>query len=82
MALRCARGALGAVPIRDGRRTVQLTAAGGLVYFFDPGAALSSAARCAQLVAHAATLAEANRILLDEGIATELDWEASQPPPV
>jgi hypothetical protein len=81
MALRCARGVLGATPIRDGRRTVQLTAAGGLVFFFDPIVAFGSAARCAQLVAQAGSLAQANAILLGHGIATELEWEASQPPP-
>jgi hypothetical protein len=80
MALRCARGALGAVPIRDGRRTVQLTAAGGLVFFFDPLVALRSAARCAQLVRDAGSLEEANAILRGDGIATELDWESAQPP--
>lgn len=80
MGLRCARGALGSVPIRDGRRTVQLTSIGGLVFFFDPLAALHSAARCARLVADAASLDEANEILLGHGIATELDWESAQPP--
>jgi hypothetical protein len=81
MALRCARGVLGPTPIRDGRRTVQLTAAGGLVFFFDPLVAIESAARCARLVARAGSLQEANDILLAEGIPTELDWEAAQPPP-
>ena len=81
MALRCARGVLGATPIRGGRRTVQLTAAGGLVFFFDPLVAFGSAARCAQLVAPAGSLTEANAILIGHGIATELEWEASQPPP-
>jgi hypothetical protein len=81
MALRCARGGLGSVPIRDGRRTVQLTSIGGLVFFFDPLAALGSAARCAQLVAEAGSLEEANGILLGHGIVTELDWESAQPPP-
>ncbi|HWC26170.1 MAG TPA: DUF1152 domain-containing protein, partial [Solirubrobacteraceae bacterium] len=33
MALRCARGVVGAGAIRGGRRTVQLTVAGGLVFF-------------------------------------------------
>lgn len=78
MALRCARGALGATPIRGGRRTVQLTAAGGLVLFFDPEIAIASAARCARLVAGAGSLADANAILLGAGIATELEWEASR----
>ncbi|MEA2193930.1 MAG: hypothetical protein QOG42_364 [Solirubrobacteraceae bacterium] len=81
MALRCARGGLGSVPIRDGRRTVQLTSAGGLVFFFYPRAALRSAARCARLVADAESLEEANAILLGRGIVTELDWEPAQPPP-
>ena len=35
MALRCAGGDVGSVPIRDGRRMVQLTGAGGLVFFSD-----------------------------------------------
>ncbi len=81
MGLRCARGGLGSVPIRDGRRTVQLTSIGGLVFFFDPVVALGSAARCAALVADAGSLDEANAILAARGIATELDWEAAQPPP-
>lgn len=81
MALRCARGAVGTAPIREGRRTVELTLAGGLVSFFDPLVALRSAARCAQLVEPAASLEEANEILRGRGIATELDWESAQPPP-
>jgi len=81
MGLRCARGGLGSVAIRDGRRTVQLTSSGGLLYFFDPLAAFRSAARCAQLVAGAESLGEANDILLGHGIVTELDWESAQPPP-
>jgi hypothetical protein len=72
MALRCARGAVGTVPIRDGRRTVQLTAAGGLVFFFDPLVALRSAARCAALVEHATSLRQADEILLAHGLRTEL----------
>jgi hypothetical protein len=76
MGLRCARGEIGSVPIREGRRTVQLSTVGGLVFFFDPAAALSSAARCARLVADATSLDEANGILLGHGIVTELDWES------
>ena len=64
MGLRCARGLLGSAPIREGRRTVQLTSIGGLVFFFDPPAALRSAARCARLVADTTSLDEANEILL------------------
>ena len=81
MALRCARGELGSATIRDGRRTVELSTAGGLVFFYDPLVALASAARCARLVAAAGSLEEANGILLSDGMATELDWESAQPPP-
>jgi hypothetical protein len=78
MALRCARGDVGPAAIREGRRTVLLTPAGGLVFFFDPLVALRSAARCAVLVEHATSLAQANEILRGAGIATELDYEAER----
>jgi hypothetical protein len=78
MALRCARGATGATSIRGGRRTVQLTPAGGLVFFFDPLIALRSAARCAALVEHAGSLDEANDILLARGMSTELAYETER----
>ena len=80
MALRCARGETGATTIRGGRRTVQLTPVGGLVFFFDPLVTLRSAARCAALVEHAGSLAEASEILVGRGIASELRYE-QQPPP-
>ncbi|MEJ7824325.1 MAG: DUF1152 domain-containing protein [Solirubrobacteraceae bacterium] len=76
MALRCARGERGTATIRAGRRTVQLTAAGGQVVFFEPLAALRSAARCARLVERAGSLSEANDILLADGMSTELAYEA------
>jgi hypothetical protein len=76
MALRCARGATGMTSIREGRRSVELTPAGGLVFFFDPVVALRSAARCAALVEYAGSLVEANEILIGHGIATELAYEA------
>jgi hypothetical protein len=80
MALRCAHGEQGRATIRGGRRSVQLTRAGGLLFFFDPLVALTSAARCARLVAQASSLDEANEILLGQGIPTELEWESAQPP--
>ncbi len=81
MALRCARGATGPVPIRGGRRTVLQTPAGGLVFFLDPLVALASAARCAALVAGAGSLVEANATLLEHGMSTELEYEASHHSP-
>jgi hypothetical protein len=75
MALRAARGALGRVPIREGRRTVELTPVAGLIFLFDVGAALRSAARLAEAVQGAADLREANAILLRMGVSTELEYE-------
>ena len=78
MALRCARGATGSVPIRGGRRTVLLTPVGGLLFCLDPLVALRTAARCAALVGGSASLREANEILLGGGMSTELEYEASR----
>jgi hypothetical protein len=75
MALACARGTTGSASIRGGRRTVQLTPAGGLVFFFDPLVALHSAARCAALVEHVTSLRQGNEILLAQGMRTELEYE-------
>jgi hypothetical protein len=75
MALRCARGEAGDVPIREGRRTVTLTAAGGRVFFFDCEAAMRSAARLAAAVRDARDLEDAHRVLEAMGVRTELSWE-------
>jgi hypothetical protein len=79
MALRCARGGSGRVPIRRGRRHVELTPLGGLFLLFDCEAAMASAARLADAVRDAAGLDEANAILLRMGVSTELEYERSLP---
>ena len=76
MALRCARGETGGAPIREGRRTVPLTPAGGRVFFYDPDAAMASAARLARAVRAARDLEDAHAILERLGVArTELGYE-------
>ena len=75
MAARCARGQTGPVPIRGGRRTVELSAAGGLVHWFDPERAIASAARLAAAVAGAPDLAAADAALAARGVRTELAYE-------
>ncbi|WCB95608.1 hypothetical protein DSM104299_04357 [Baekduia alba] len=75
MAVRCARGETGRAPIRDGRRTVPLTAAGGRLVCFDAGIAIHSAARLALAVGDAPSLEAAQRILAARGVRTELDYE-------
>jgi hypothetical protein len=75
MALRCTRGATGETAIREGRRSVTLTRAGGRVFFFDPDVALRSAARLAHAVRGARDLLDANAILEGMGVRTELRYE-------
>lgn len=74
-ALRCARGERGPLEIRGGRRTVQLTTAGGLTFYLDPGVAVATAARLARAVEGAASLDEAQDRLAALGVRTELDLE-------
>jgi hypothetical protein len=74
-ALRCFRGELGQAEIRSGRRTVELSPAGALTFYFDPLAALRSTARLAAAVIDAPDLEAANEILHGLGIYTELDYE-------
>ncbi len=74
-AVRCARGERGTVEIRGGRRTVQLTAAGALTFYLDPGTAMRTAARLAAAVRGAADLDEAHERLAALGVRSELDLE-------
>jgi hypothetical protein len=77
-AVRCARGERGEVPIRGGRRTVELTPLGALTFFFDPAAAAKSAVPLATAVAPAAGLEEAHAALVALGVETELDLERAR----
>ncbi len=75
MALRCARGERGEVPIRQGRRMVRLSELGGVVAWFDPLRAIATAARLAAVVRDARSLEEADALLEARGIRTELAYE-------
>lgn len=75
MALLCAQGRRGDHPIRQGRRTVELTEAGGKTFFFDAAAALAGAAPLAAAVVDCDSLEEAQAVLCGLGVRTELDWE-------
>jgi hypothetical protein len=74
-ALRCARGERGAASIRGGRRTVELTPLGALTFYFDPAAAVASAARLARAVREATDLEDAHDRLAALGVRTELELE-------
>jgi hypothetical protein len=54
---------------------VHLTPAGARVFFFDPEAALRSAARLARAVRDARDLEDAQAILEGMGVRTELSYE-------
>jgi hypothetical protein len=77
-AVRCARGERGRVPIRGGRRTVELTPLGALTFFFDPVAAARSAVPLATAVAPAASLEQAHEALMGMGVGTELELERAR----
>ena len=79
-AVRAFRGARGPTAIRGGRRTVELTAAAAIAFFFDVPAALRSAARLAAAVGSAGSLEDANGVLNGLGVTTELDLERGPPP--
>jgi hypothetical protein len=78
MAVRCARGERGTVPIRGGRRTVELTSLGALTFFFDPVEAANSAIPLATAVSSAASLEEGHDALMSMGVRTELDLERAR----
>ena len=75
MALRCARGETGKAEIRGGRRSVELTALGGRLLWFDPVRAMTSAARLAAAVERAESLQAAHELLTGRGVRTELAYE-------
>ena len=74
-ALRCFHGATGSDTIRQGRRTVELSPAGALTFYFDVAKAIWSAARLAATVVDARDLEHANELLSARGVRTELDYE-------
>jgi hypothetical protein len=78
MAVRCARGERGTVPIRGGRRSVELTSLGALTFFIDPVAAADSAIPLATAVLPAASLEEAHDALMGMDVRTELDLERAR----
>ena len=75
MALRGGRGDHGRAEIRGGRRTVPLSILGSILFFFAPGVAIGSAARCAAAVLDCDSLEAAERRLAGLGIRTELAYE-------
>jgi hypothetical protein len=71
---RCARGETGVVPIRGGRRQVELGPVGALAFFFDAIAAIDELP-LARAVAGSESIDDARDSLSELGIRTELDYE-------
>ena len=74
-ALRAYRGERGMTSIRGGRRTLELTPAAAMTFYFDPETAFEATAPLARAVDAAGSLAEANEMLRALGVRSELDWE-------
>ncbi|CAN5400631.1 DUF1152 domain-containing protein [soil metagenome] len=71
---RCARGEFGVVPIRAGRRTVELGPAGAISFLFDLDRALPELP-LAEVVAGSTSIEGGRRALEAIGVRTELDFE-------
>jgi hypothetical protein len=74
-AVRAFRGAAGAVSIRGGARTVELSTAAALTYYLDVQTTIAATGRLARAVDSARCLEEANDALGELGVRTELDLE-------
>jgi hypothetical protein len=74
---RCARGETGVVPIRGGRRQVELGPVGALAFFFDAVSAIDELP-LARAVAGSGSIEEARGSLSELGIRTELDYERAR----
>jgi hypothetical protein len=71
---RCARGETGMVPIRGGRREVELGPLGALAFFFEPDSAIAELP-LASAVQDSESIDEASGALAELGVRTELDYE-------
>jgi hypothetical protein len=74
MVAECAHGGTGMVPIRGGRRQVELGPVGAMAFFFDPVAALEELP-LARAVVGTETIDAARDALAALGVRTELDYE-------
>ena len=72
---RCASGEVGPTPIRAGRRTVELTPLGAMIFVLDPLLAMAAGLPLANAVAGARSIAEGRDALAALDVRTELDYE-------
>src|SRR5436190_2173242 len=74
-AVRGFRGGFGPTAIRGGRRRLELMPAVALTVYFDVTIAYEASAPLARAVYDAGSLEEANAIMRELGVRSELDWE-------
>jgi hypothetical protein len=74
-AVRAFRGASGSAVIRGGTRTLELSPAAAMTFYFDVAVTYREAGRLARALADAPSLELANRALNALGVRTELDLE-------
>jgi hypothetical protein len=74
-AVRAFRGASGTARIREGTRTLELSAIAALTLYLDVEITMRAIGRLARAVGEATSLEEANRALNELGLRTELDRE-------
>jgi len=74
--LRVSRGEVGTHPIRDGKRTVELTPASTVTFYLDT-AAVAEHSKLASIVAETKTVEEADERLRSEGYDTEIAYAES-----
>jgi hypothetical protein len=74
-AVRAFRGGTGAVTIRGGERSFELSTVAASTFYLDVEIAYASVARLARAVANTDSLAAANQALTELGVHTELDLE-------
>ncbi len=73
--IRCAQGETGEVPIRGGRRHVELTPFGAMILVFDPLLAAAAGLPLTAAVAGSRSIEEGRAALEALGVRTELDYE-------
>lgn len=78
VAVRAFRGVRGAVAIRAGTRTVELSPVAAVTFYLDATVSFQTAGRLARAVADAGSLQEANDALGAIGVRTELDYEVER----
>ncbi len=75
LAVETARGQVGEIEIRDGRRRVNLSLVSAITFYFDPKIVMEGISMVAKRLIPTQSLRVADKILREEKIPTEVDFE-------